>query len=186
MGGIAVQRHQQKHMKTGNRNNKERKRYGALTSVIGTLILLLSCTGQALAQNSKDVVVTLKAQKVLQSGGKEVLKVADRAFPGEIIQYDALYKNQSKSGVHNLQPTLPIPAGLEYLPETAKPAPSKASLDGKNFEPIPLMRQVTLADGATKQERVPYSEYRALRWELGDLDSGKAAGVSARARLALK
>ncbi|MCI0743820.1 MAG: hypothetical protein L0Y58_00290 [Verrucomicrobia subdivision 3 bacterium] len=141
----------------------------------------------AQAQSGNDVVVTLKAQKVtVARDGKETLRLADRATPGEIIQYDAVYKNQSKSGVRNLQPTLPIPAGLEYLPNSAKPAPAKASIDGKNFSPLPLMRQVALPDGRTKEEAVPYSEYRALRWELGDLDSGKVAVVSARARLALK
>jgi hypothetical protein len=75
---------------------------------------------------------------------------------------------------------------LEYLPETAKPAPAMASLDGRNFEPFPLKRTVMLPDGTKKEEAIPYSEYRALRWALGDLDSGKATLVSARARLALK
>jgi uncharacterized repeat protein (TIGR01451 family) len=155
---------------------------------IGLALILSSIyAGGANAQNANDVVVTLKAQKVERTrDGKEVLRIADRAMPGEVIQYDALYRNQGKKGIHNLQPTLPIPAGLEYLADSAKPAPSKASLDGKNFAPVPLMRQVVLPDGNVKQEPVPASEYRALRWELGDLDSGRNALVSARARLALK
>jgi len=155
---------------------------------IGLALLLgVIGAGVANAQKANDVVVTLKAQKVVQtSDGKEVLRVADRAMPGEVIQYDALYRNEGKKGVRNLQPTLPIPAGLEYLPDSAKPAPSKASVDGKNFAPIPLMRQVALPDGKTKEEPVPPSEYRALRWDLGDLDSGRNAVVSARARLAVR
>ena len=142
----------------------------------------------ALAHAAKnDVVVTLKAQKVMRGpDGGEVLKVADRAMPGEVIQYDATYKNQSKNGVRNLVPTLPIPPGLEYIPDSAKPAPAKASLDGKNFEPLPLKRQVKLATGETVEQAVPPSEIRALRWELGDLDAGAAALISARARLAAK
>ena len=144
----------------------------------------LCMTGAAFGQSATDVVVTLKAQKVLRGpDGKESLKIADRAFPGEVIQYDALYKNQSKAGVKNLQPTLPIPQGLEYLPESANPAPTLASLDGKNFAPIPLKRSVKAPDGQMKEVSVPVSEYRALRWTLGDLDSGKTALVSARARL---
>jgi hypothetical protein len=138
----------------------------------------------AFGQAPGDVQVTLKAQKVLRAAdGKEILSPAERAFPGEVIQYDAAYKNQGRGGVKHLQPTLPIPRGLEYLPESANPAPSQASLDGKNFAPIPLKRAVTLPDGQVKHEPVPYSEYRALRWELGDLDSGKTALVSARARI---
>jgi uncharacterized repeat protein (TIGR01451 family) len=153
---------------------------------IGLALLLGFFAGGAYAQNAPDVVVTLKAHKVVRTiDGKEVLQVADRAMPGEVIQYDALYRNQGRTGVRNLQPTLPIPAGLEYLPDSAKPAPSKASVDGKNFAPIPLMRQVALPDGKTKEEPVPTSEYRSLRWDLGDLDSGRNALVSARARLAV-
>lgn len=151
------------------------------------LLALALCAGEALAQKAGEVAVTLKAQKVLRSkDGKEVLQVADRAMPGEVIQYDALYMNQSANSVRHLEPTLPIPAGLEYIADSAKPAPSRASLDGKTFAPIPLMRPVTLANGETKQEAVPLAEYRALRWELGDLDAGKSALVSARARLVLK
>ena len=151
-----------------------------------TILIGLYCMSPAIAfaQAPADVKVTLKAQKVLRgSDGKEVLKVAERAFPGEIIQYDAFYKNAGGKGVKQLQPTLPIPRGLEYLPDSANPAPAQASLDGKNFAPLPLKRTVTLPDGQVKDEMVPSSEYRALRWELGDLESGKTALVSARARI---
>jgi uncharacterized repeat protein (TIGR01451 family) len=151
-------------------------------------VLVVVAAPQTFAQAAKnDVVVTLKAQKVLRGpDGNEVLKVADRAMPGEVIQYDAIYKNESKNGVRNLVPTLPIPPGLEYIPDSAKPAPAKASLDGKTFEPLPLKRQVKLATGETVEQPVPPSEIRALRWELGDLDAGAAAQISARARLAAK
>jgi len=171
-------------MKTKLNSDVVRKQTGR---TLGLALLLLICAGATSAQNANDVVVTLKAQKVVRtSDGKEVLQVADRAMPGEVIQYDALYRNQGRTGVRNLQPTLPIPAGLEYLPDSANPAPSKASVDGKNFAPIPLMRQVALPDGKTKEEPIPTSEYRALRWDLGELDAGKNTLVSARARLAVK
>lgn len=152
------------------------------------LLFVTVFPGSALAQVAKgDVVVTLKAQKVLRGpDGNEILKEADRATPGEVIQYDATYKNQSRTGVRNLVPTLPIPPGLEYIPDSAKPAPAKASVDGKNFEPLPLKRQVKLANGEIVEQAVPASEIRALRWELGDLDGGAAAMISARARLASK
>src|ERR1044071_1223016 len=146
--------------------------FHAYRSIGYTLLLLPFLIGQSFAQNASDVHVTLKAQKVLRAkDGKETLQTAERAFPGEVIQYDAIYQNYSKQGVHNLQPTLPIPSGLEYIPQSTAPAPAKASLDGRNFAAIPLTRPVTMPDGAVKQEPVPYSEYRALRWEIGDLGS---------------
>lgn len=160
---------------------------GTVAPLLALLVAVCWPEGARAQAAKNDVVVTLKAQKVLRGpDGNEVLQLADRAMPGEIIQYDALYKNQSQSGVRNLEPTLPIPRGLEYISDSAKPAPAKASLDGKNFAPLPLKRQVTLATGETVEQLVPASEIRALRWELGDLDAGTAALISARARLALK
>ena len=156
--------------------------------VIALMLTVISGPQSVSAQTEKnDVVVTLKAQKVLRGpDGREVLQVADRATPGEVIQYDATYKNQGKDGVRNLVPTLPIPRGLEYIPDSAKPTPTKASLDGKIFAPLPLTRKVTLPTGETVEQPVPASEIRALRWEIGDLDAGAAAEISARARLASK
>lgn len=75
---------------------------------------------------------------------------------------------------------LPIPAGFEFLPDTARPPPAKASVDGRVFEPLPLRRVVKLADGRIKEQLVPLAEYRALRWAIGDL----AAGIVARVLLA--
>ena len=149
--------------------------------------VLMWPTGAQAQAAKNDVIVTLKAQKVSRApDGKEVLQVAERAMPGEVIQYDAVYKNQSRNGVRNLVPTLPIPPGLEYIPDSAKPAPAKGSLDGKNFAPLPLKRHVKLPTGEMVEELVAPGEIRALRWELGDLDAGAAAQISARARLAAK
>ena len=94
------------------------------------------------------VAISLTAQKVTKDAeGREQLKPADRALPGEVVQYDALYKNTSKDGIKNLAPTLPIPAGLEFLPETVSPMPAFASVDGRTFTPFPLVRKVTKPDG---------------------------------------
>jgi uncharacterized repeat protein (TIGR01451 family) len=154
-------------------------------TLCAAILLGLIGSGNVHAQNAQDIVITLKAQKVVQAtDGKEVLKVASHANPGEVIQYDAVYKNTSRNGVKDLKPTLPIPRGLEYLPDSAKPAPSQASVDGKSFAAIPLTRRVTSPTGEVKEEVVPVSEYRALRWEMGDLDAGKTLLVSARARIA--
>src|SRR5688572_28617432 len=123
----------------------------ALFLTVATFCITQSTNAQSTAAG--DVVVTLKEQKVHRApDGKEVLKVAERAIPGEVIQYDAFYKNQGKKGIRNLEPTLPIPRGLEYVPDSAQPAPAKASLDGKNFAPIPLKRQVSMPDGQTREE----------------------------------
>lgn len=155
-----------------------------LAIALGTLAVLM-LGGSALAQNSGDLDVKLAAQRVSSSpGGKETLQAAERAFPGDIIQYDATYQNLGGKAITNLEPTLPIPAGMNYLPDTAKPAPAQASLDGRNFAPIPLKRKVTLPTGEVKEQEVPATEYRALRWNLGEMAPGARTTLIARTRIA--
>jgi len=136
------------------------------------------------APSKSDLAIALTAQKVIaQADGKEKLAAADRAFPGEVIQYDALYQNQSDRPLNNVAPTLPIPAGMIYVADTAKPPPSEASLDGQNFASIPLKRKVTLPTGEVQEQEVPASEYRALRWKVGELTPGSKTVVVARTRI---
>lgn len=149
-----------------------------------SLLLLAMMAGAAFAQGRGPVSVSLTSQKVqAQTNGQEVSVSAETARPGDVIEYVATYQNISKSGVRNLEPTLPIPAGLEYLPDTARPPPAKASVDGRVFEPLPLRRVVKLADGRVERQLVPLAEYRALRWTVGDLAAGQSTNIVARVRV---
>ena len=165
-------------------------RFPARRVAPATLALALAALGvlmpgdSALAQNSGDLEVKLAAQRVSSSpGGKETLQAAERAFPGDIIQYDATYQNLGGKAITNLEPTLPIPAGMHYLPDTARPVPAQASLDGRTFAPIPLKRKVTLPTGEVKEQEVPATEYRALRWNLGEMAPGARTTLIARTRI---
>src|SRR5688572_24895364 len=109
-------------------NETGRRLYSAILA-IGLLAGALGTAGPAFGQNKSDVAISLVAQKVSTGrDGREILRPADRAFPGEVVQYDALYRNTSARAVRNLAPTLPIPPGLEYVPDSAKPAPAQASV----------------------------------------------------------
>jgi hypothetical protein len=48
---------------------------------------------------------------------------------------------------------------------------------------MPLTRMVKQADGSTRKEPVPLSDYRALRWEIGTLAAGATTAVSLRVRI---
>jgi hypothetical protein len=61
--------------------------------------------------------------------------------------------------------------------------PSEASLDGKKFEPLPIVRKVRMPSGVETEVEVPASEYRALRWEAGNLAPGAKTTITARAKL---
>lgn len=161
-------------------------RRSALAGSIAAVCVALSLawTEPAAAQSKGDVQISLLARKVTAAAdGKEILIAADTARPGEVIQYDAVYSNTGKKEVRNLAPTLPIPAGMEFVAESAKPAATQASLDGRTFEAFPLVRKIKRPDGRVEEVPVPFSEYRALRWNAGELKAGATTRIIARARL---
>jgi uncharacterized repeat protein (TIGR01451 family) len=137
--------------------------------------------GVALAEG--DVSVALTAYRVTMSQGKEAYVPAEQARPGEVIEYRATYKNTGKQVVKDLMATLPVPQGLEYLPKTAAPSKLLASVDGKNYEAVPLVRRVKGADGKPVVREVPLSEYRFLRWPMGNLAASAESQVRARMRV---
>lgn len=139
----------------------------------------------AAASHVKSAVdVVLQQFKVTHQDGIEKLKPVEHIKPGELIQYQATYSNVSTNAVHQLLATLPIPSETEYLPGTAKPAGVMASVDGTTYAPVPLRKKVLLANGKTVEQVIPVSEYRSLRWTIGDLNAGQKTSVYARVRLA--
>ena len=147
---------------------------------------LASLTHDASAQPATNGVESRLTQaKVIRgSDGKERLESAATVKPGEVIEYRASYLNKAKEAARSLEATLPVPAGLEYMPGTVNPPAALASIDNVKFEPIPLKRMVKQADGRMVEREVPATEYRALRWRLGSLETGKDTVVSARMRVA--
>lgn len=134
------------------------------------------------ANASKAVSVELTQLKVIKdSKGAEQLVAAPTVVPGDVIEYRATYKNNSTKSIAGLVADLPIPEGLEYLPKSAKPGAALVKVATKNGDYLgePLMRK--LPDNKT--EPVPYNEYRALRWSLGQLPAGGVTAVTARARV---
>lgn len=128
--------------------------------------------------------ISLTAHRVaVDARGRESLQPAAEARPGETVEYRAAYRNSGIAPVGEVQATLPIPDGTEYVARTARPAPALASLDGRTFEPLPLKRRVRLANGTEAMREIPAAEYRYLRWTLGSIDAGRAESVSARVRV---
>lgn len=138
------------------------------------------------AASQSQIESQLSANRVEAGANGEQLKSADKAGPGDVVEYRTRYVNKGNSGVNSLVAVLPIPAGAAYLDGTAKSTNTgtpQASLDGVSFAAMPLKRVVRSADGKEKQELVPTAEYRALRWNLGQLAAGKEMLVSLRVRI---
>ncbi len=144
--------------------------------------LPLLLTGTLLAQ-SPDVRVDLAGKRVVFTEGKESFAKADKAGPGDVIQYEAVYRNDGKAAAKNVVATVPIPQGMTLVAESAKPVAEQATTDGKTFSPVPLMREVKNEAGVLEKKPVPFSEYRALRWTLPELAPEKTATFVLRAQL---
>jgi uncharacterized repeat protein (TIGR01451 family) len=145
--------------------------------------LLPLLLGTTIFAQAPDVRVELAAKKVVTTEGRESLVPADKAKPGDIIQYEAVYRNDGKAAAKNVAATVPVPAGLALIEKSDKPSAELASLDGKNFSAVPLMRDVKNQAGVVEKKPVPLAEYRAVRWNLPELAPGKTATVALRAQV---
>lgn len=124
----------------------------------------------------------LEAQKVITAtDGKESFASAEQIKPGDVVNYKATYSNVSKKPLRDVAAILPVPTGLNFMPGTQ--LPPEASIDGKTYLPTPLTKRVVQADGKTAEVHRPYSDYRFLRWNIGDIDAGAASVVSARMKV---
>ena len=149
-----------------------------------SLVVLALVAGGAAAQSQQDVVVTMEVKKVVKGDdGKESLESADQAKPGDILQYTATYANKVKKTWRDMEATIPVPPYTEYVPGSSRPAGAKASLDGQNFQSIPLRRKVKQADGKEITQLVPYAEYRTLRWFVGKLSENQELKFSTRVKV---
>lgn len=151
--------------------------------VLCGVLLWLPALSRAADSNGPEVALSVY-RVVAQADGSETLVQARQVKPGDRVEYAATYRNPGKLTIRNVQATLPIPAGaMQYIPSSASPTQVYASLNGKDFAPTPLMRVVTQPDGTQRKQPVPASEYRYLRWNLGDLEAGKSRTVKARMRV---
>lgn len=155
--------------------------FGSITSVMADVTTNLAVTKST---TPNVVEANLSAYKVMPGAdGKEVLSLADKVAPSDLLEYQTLYKNNGKSTMKSLVATLPIPVGMTYVAGTAKPSNAQASLDGDIFAAIPLKRMVKKPDGKMETQLIPLSEYRVLRWSLNSLPANAKVSVSARVKV---
>lgn len=115
----------------------------------------------------------LTANKVVKTAeGKINYLPVSTAPAGTIVQYKATYTNTINKDINDLAVTLPIPANMVFNGDVT-PASAQASIDGKNYADMPLMRKV-----GGKLVKVPLSEYRTLRWNIKLLPANKSAAVA--------
>ena len=127
---------------------------------------------------------TLQVHRVVvQTDGSEALQAATAVQPGDVLQYATVFSNPGTRPVQQLQASLPIPLGTELVAASIQPRVVLASLDGKVYQPMPLMRKIKRADGQWVDVAVPLAEIRALRWPEQQLAAGTSLRTSARVRV---
>ena len=147
------------------------KRFNLLHNVMLATFASACLLGAAHANDALKMELT--ANKVIKNAEGEVSYLPVRTAPkGTVIQYKANYTNTINKDINDLAVILPIPANMVFNGE-ATPASAQASIDGKNYADMPLMRKV---DG--KMVKIPYSEYRTLRWNIKLLPAKKSAAVA--------
>lgn len=148
------------------------KNYRYLSSLLITTVASTLMLSTAYAEEDA-LKMELTANKVVTNAeGKTTYAPVNTAPQGTVIQYKATYTNTINQDINDLQVTLPIPANMTFNGE-AMPASAQASIDGKNYADMPLMRKV---DG--KLVKIPLSEYRSLRWNIKLLPAKKSAAVA--------
>ena len=151
-----------------------------LTSLLLWTLVLAGTS--AFAADAGQVAVTLHAFQVVGAGKDQRLAPTVQANPGDVIEYQVTYQNTSAAPARQVKATLPVPeGGMAYLEGSASPG-LQASLDGVSYAAPPLKREI-VRDGRRIQQIVPPSEYRFLRWDLGELGAGQSKTVNSRMRV---
>lgn len=140
------------------------------------LVTLISAATLTAAHAQDALSMELTANKVaINEDGKKVYTQIDNAPSGTVIQYKATYTNTINQAISDLLVTLPIPANMTFTGEVY-PESAQATVDGKNFAEMPLMRKVN-----GKMVKVPLSDYRGVRWNIHLLPAKKSADVAVNA-----
>lgn len=147
------------------------KRFNLLHGILLATAASISLLNVAHADDALKMELTAN-QVIKNADGKTAYSPVRTAPAGTVIQYKATYTNTVNNDINDLMVTLPIPANMTFTGE-ANPASAQASIDGKNYADMPLMKKL---DG--KMVKVPYSEYRTLRWNIKLLPAKKSAAVA--------
>ncbi len=157
--------------------------YETLRSRLAGAALIAAILWAPAAWSAAAVTSQLEVRQVVTAQGREMLRPAAAARPGDLLQYRAVYRNGGDTAAIHLLARLPVPAGTTLQIDSIRPAGAEASTDGTHFAPLPLMRTTTGADGRPHREPVPVADIRALRWDLGTLAANASTSVELRVRI---
>ncbi|MCK5727355.1 MAG: DUF11 domain-containing protein [Thiotrichaceae bacterium] len=155
----------------------------AFAGAIGTVATVAAKkTSAPLTSDMKAFVVHTNAK------GQERLSAVKTAEPGETLQYQLTYKNNSKQSLTGLIVTGPIPANTHFIGKsthTRVNASLLVSIDGGGkFEQEPVKRLRKMPNGKEKMVIIPAEKYTHVRWKANsELSAGKKQTFNYRVRV---
>jgi len=161
---------------------EERMERRALRLFMAILVLFMMALPSP-GSESGVIDVQLTVMKIESTAGGEVFVPAETIRPGDLLQYEIVYRIKGEDEVLELLAQLPIPEGMEYVPDSAQPPKVLGSLGGSDFSPLPLPGKNPLPSGPEPSMKIPPVKYRTLGWTMRGLAPGDEFTVSARLRV---
>ena len=110
--------------------------------------------------------------------GMEQLIETSTIEPGQTVQYDLAYTNQSTEALLDLVINGPIPASTYYLAGTVRNpegiTPLFSADGGETFGTEPITIVTTLEDGSTIRREARPDEYTHIQWQVPSLKAGSS------------
>jgi uncharacterized repeat protein (TIGR01451 family) len=142
--------------------------------------LLVTCAGALSAQ--RPLVVTALNLNARSRGSQ-----SQAVLPGDVLQYQLRFTNQSQGDVRGVVFTNPVPAGLRYVDRSAGADRQDVAVEystdgGKTFAATPMVTEVV--DGKRVQRPASPEQYTHVRWTVqGSIAPGATVTAEFRAEL---
>lgn len=117
-------------------------------------------------------------------GRREALLPFAKVLPGEEIVYFVEYRNSGDAPASDLAVTLPVPAEMTLVPDTAERAGVKVAYTVDGGHTFAELANLTVTNAAGFSRPARATDINAIRWTLNvDLAPGETGQVSYRAVL---
>ncbi len=142
-----------------------------IVAVAAMALAALPALAQDKTPKKNALDIKMKSFKVVKAdkNGKlpDNFKPADESKRGDIIYFELTYKNNHKFDVKNVSIVDPIPAGMEYVTDTAegKGTDITYSIDGgKTYKAPPVMYEKASGKGVKTTVPAPAGMYTHIKW----------------------
>lgn len=148
------------------------------TMVVAALLL----TGAGALAAQRPLVVTALNINARNRGSQ-----SQAVLPGDVLQYQLRFTNQSQGDVRGVVFTNPVPAGLHYVDKSAGADRQDVAVEystdgGKTFAATPMVTEVV--DGRRVQKPAAPEQYTHVRWTVqGSIAPGAMVTAEFRAEL---